>query len=101
MLFPFKPHAVLAIAMLVASSTSLPAQGRMAPGSALPGNMGGIGLGGTLVAPGPATGSLIEQEGPGGIPLASGPLVESQPSSQRTRRARHPVRGASGGRHLR
>jgi hypothetical protein len=55
---------------------------KMAPGPALPGNIGGVGPGGSEIAPGPATGgdSSIEQEGPGGVPLARGPAITTQPN---------------------
>jgi hypothetical protein len=74
-------------ALLIATSTSLSAQ-TMAPGPALPGNTGGVGPGGTYIAPGPAfpTGP-IEQEGPGGIPLAAGPQIITQPHLHRHHRA--------------
>jgi hypothetical protein len=78
----YKPY-VLATALLVSSGAAGSAQ-VLAPGPALPGNAvtGGIGPGMTPIAPGPATGPLIEQEGPGGIPLAIG-------SNEPTRPARH------------
>jgi len=74
-------------AVLIASGASLSAQ-TMAPGPALPGNTGGVGPGGTYIAPGPAfpTGP-IEQEGPGGIPLAAGPQIITQPHLHRHHRA--------------
>jgi hypothetical protein len=74
---------VLATAVLISSGTAASAQA-LAPGPALPGNAvtGGIGPGTTRIAPGLATGPLIEQEGPGGIPLAIG-------SNDPTRPARH------------
>jgi hypothetical protein len=69
---------VLASVMLIASGAAASAQGTgMAPGSALPGNArlggvnpGGVGPGMSLVAPGPSTGRMIENLGPGGIPLS-------------------------------
>jgi hypothetical protein len=73
-------YAVLVLALsLGAGGTSTLAQ-NMAPGPALPGNVGGIGPGGTEIAPGPATGgdSMIEQEGPGGVPLARGSSIATQ-----------------------
>jgi hypothetical protein len=71
---------VLASAMLIASGAAALAQGTvMAPGPALPGNAGlggvspgGIGPGMSSVAPGPSTGRMIENLGPGGVPLAFG-----------------------------
>ena len=78
---------VLAISLLIASDSTVSAQGLMAPGPALPGNSGGIGPGMTRIAPGPATGPLIEQEGPGGVPLALGPHDPTRPSLHRSRHA--------------
>jgi hypothetical protein len=70
---------VLASAVLISSCAAASAQ-VLAPGPALPSNAGsagvnpgGIGPGITRVAPGSATGPLIEQEGPAGVPLAIGP----------------------------
>jgi hypothetical protein len=71
---------VLASVMLIASGAAASAQGTvMAPGPALPGNTGlggvspgGVGPGMSSVAPGPSTGGMIENLGPGGIPLAIG-----------------------------
>jgi hypothetical protein len=71
---------VLATVMLIASGTAASAQGPiLAPGSALPGNAsvggvnpGGIGPGLSSVAPGPSTGGMIENLGPGGTPLSIG-----------------------------
>src|ERR1700687_4634596 len=73
----------LSTVILIASGASLSAQ-TMAPGPALPGNTGGVGIGSTTIAPGPAfpTGP-IEQEGPGGIPLAAGPQIATQPRLRR------------------
>jgi hypothetical protein len=69
---------VLATATLIASGAAASAQ-IMAPGPALPGNAsvggltpGGIGPGLSSVAPGPATGSMIQNLGPGGVPLSIG-----------------------------
>jgi hypothetical protein len=69
---------VLATAILVANGVAASAQ-VMAPGPALPGNAGvggvnpgGIGPGVSSVAPGPATGSMIQNIGPGGVPLSIG-----------------------------
>jgi hypothetical protein len=87
-----KREIILASLVLVIASTDLMAQA-MAPGPALPGNLGGIGPGGTRVAPGPAVDdSLIQQEGPGGVPLATGPAISAQPTLHRPRRAHHPSR---------
>jgi hypothetical protein len=74
---------VLATAIMISTGAAASAQ-VLAPGPALPGNAvtGGIGPGMTPIAPGLATGPLIEQEGPGGIPLAIG-------SNDPTRPARH------------
>jgi hypothetical protein len=68
---------VALVAMLLTTlSASVSAQ-VMAPGPALPNNLGGIGPGGTKVAPGPAVDdNLLEQEGPGGVPLARGTAVD-------------------------
>ena len=85
---------VLAIAMLIASDAAVSAQGLMAPGPALPGNLGGIGPGATTIAPGPATGPLIEQEGPAGIPLAIGTYDPSRPALHRSHHANHTRRAA-------
>ena len=73
---------VMATAILIASGTASSALGLLAPGPALPGNAydGGFGPGTTSIAPGPATGSLIEQEGPGGVPLAIGSNDPSLPA---------------------
>jgi len=77
----------LVATILMTVSASLSAQ-VMAPGPALPNNLGGIGPGGTKVAPGPAVNDyLLEQEGPGGVPLARGPAIE--PSLHRPRHVRH------------
>jgi hypothetical protein len=82
-------ETILAVAVLLAASTELMAQA-MAPGPALPGNLGGIGPGGTRVAPGPAVDdNLIQQEGPGGVPLATGPAISAQPTLRWPRRAHH------------
>jgi hypothetical protein len=69
---------VLATAILISSGAAASAQ-VLAPGPALPGNAslgglnpGGIGSGMTSVAPGPATGGMIQNAGPGGVPLAIG-----------------------------
>jgi hypothetical protein len=69
---------VLATAILITSGAAASAQ-VMAPGPALPGNAGvggvnpgGIGPGASSVAPGPATGSMIQNIGPGGVPLSMG-----------------------------
>ena len=89
---------VLATAMLIASGAAASAQvpvsapgGAMAPGSALPGNAGvggvnpgGIGPGLSLVAPGPSTGRMIENVGPGDIPLSIGTHDPSLRSQHRT-----------------
>lgn len=62
----YKLH-VLATAALILSGAGASAQTIMAPGPALPGNaglpsnVGGIGTGMTAIAPGPATGSMIER----------------------------------------
>jgi hypothetical protein len=83
---------VSAAVMLIASGTPSSAQTAMAPGPALPSSTytGGIGLGGTFIAPGPALGDgPIEQEGPGGIPLAAGPQIATQPLLHRHHRATH------------
>ena len=94
---------VLATAILIASGAAASAQ-VLAPGPALPGdaglggvNPGGFGPGGTRIAPGPATGPLIEQEGPGGIPLAIGSNDQTRPARHRSRRqhAQHPLRPAA------
>jgi hypothetical protein len=85
---------VVAIAMLIASGPAVSAQGLMAPGPALPGNTGGIGPGTTRIAPGPATGPLIEQEGPGGVPLAIGTYDPSRPALHRGRHANRAHRAA-------
>jgi hypothetical protein len=81
-------HRALTVSatVLIASVGSLSAQ-TMAPGPALPGNTGGVGPGGTYIAPGPAfpTGP-IEQEGPGGVPLAAGPQIITQPHLHRHHR---------------
>jgi hypothetical protein len=78
-------ETILAGLVLIAVSTKLMAQAT-APGPALPGNLGGIGPGGTRVAPGPAVdNNFIEQEGPGGVPLAIGPAISTQPSLHRPR----------------
>jgi hypothetical protein len=77
----------LAIGLLIASAPGLSAQ-QLAPGPALPGNTGGIGPGGTRVAPGPSGGPLIEQEGPGGVPLATGSDIENRPM-RRTHHTHH------------
>lgn len=83
-----KPYIVLAAGLLIANTLSF-AQG-MAPGPALPGNTGGVGPGGTSMAPGPAIGNgPIEQEGPGGVPMAAGPPVPTQPHLHRHHRAAH------------
>jgi hypothetical protein len=77
-----KVCTALALALSLAASASAALAQKMAPGPALPGNIGGVGPGGTEIAPGPATGgdSLIEQEGPGGGPLARGPAIATQPN---------------------
>jgi hypothetical protein len=77
---------VLATAILIASGTASSALGLLAPGPALPGNTytGGFGPGTTPIAPGPATGSLIEQEGFGGVPLAIGSNDPSLPAAHRS-----------------
>jgi len=74
------------VALLGAGSSALSAQ-QLAPGPALPSNTGGIGPGGTLIAPGRAGGPLIQQEGPGGVPLAIGSQIEDRPSRRRARHA--------------
>lgn len=78
---------VLAIAALVLSGAAASAQTIMAPGPALPGNAvtGGIGPGTTQIAPGLATGSLIEQEGSGRVPLAIGSHDSTRPAAHRSR----------------
>jgi len=71
---------VLATGILILSgAAAASAQTIMAPGPALPGNSGlsgvnpgGIGPGLTSIAPGPATGSTIQNMGPGGVPLSIG-----------------------------
>jgi len=71
-----KANVALVAILLAMGSTPNSAQ-VMAPGPALPGNLGGIGPGGTKVAPGGAANDrLIEQQGPGGVPLARGPAIE-------------------------
>jgi hypothetical protein len=93
-----RKSAVLATILLMTCGTLLslsPQSARaqaMAPGPALPGNSGGIGLGGTNIAPGPAArDSLIQQEGPGGVPLAPGPSIATQPNLHGHHRAGHRV----------
>jgi hypothetical protein len=73
-----KTMIALATAILISSGAAASAQ-VMAPGPALPGNAsvgglnpGGIGPGMSSVAPGPSTGSMIQNVGPGGVPLAIG-----------------------------
>jgi hypothetical protein len=93
----YKPY-VVATLMLISSGAAASAQ-VLAPGPALPGNAvtGGIGPGTTRIAPGLATGPLIEQEGPGGIPLAIGSNEPTRPARHRSRRERapHPLRPAA------
>ncbi|MBO0755162.1 MAG: hypothetical protein J2P54_04835 [Bradyrhizobiaceae bacterium] len=86
---PYKLY-VLVSAMLIASGATALAQGVMAPGPALPGNAGlagvnpgGIGPGLTSVAPGRATGPMIENQGPAGVPLAIGSHDSTRPSVHR------------------
>ena len=81
-----RPSIVLGLALLIASPKALLAQ-KLAPGAALPSNTGGTGFGGTMIAPGPARGQ-VEQEGPGGIPLAIGSEIPHQPP-----RVHHTKRG--------
>ena len=90
---------LLALAVLFASMASGSAQ-QLAPGPALPGNTGGVGPGSTAVAPGPAGGPLIQQQGPGDVPLAIGSPLVSQPHAHRTHHARH-TRNATTLHHLR
>jgi len=73
-----KTMIALATAILISSGAAASAQ-VMAPGPALPGNAsvggvnpGGIGSGMTSIAPGPATGGMIQNAGPGGVSLAIG-----------------------------
>jgi hypothetical protein len=78
---------VLATAVLISSGAAASAQTSVAPGPALPGNAitGGVGPGATPIAPGLATGSLIEQEGSGGVPLAIGSHDSTRPAMHRNR----------------
>jgi hypothetical protein len=94
-----KASVALIAALLAMGSTPNSAQ-VMAPGPALPGNLGGIGPGGTRVAPGGAANdSLIEQQGPGGVPLARGAAIE--PSLHGPRHVHHHASRAyrTGARH--
>jgi hypothetical protein len=77
---------VLATAILISSGAAASAQ-VLAPGPALPGNAvtGGIGPSTTQIAPGLATGSLIQQEGSGGVPLAIGSHDSTRPAMHRSR----------------
>ena len=90
-----KSQGVLVALTLIAGAGSLSTQVTsaaaqvMAPGPALPGNTGGVGPGGTYMAPGPAIGDTpMGQEGPGGVPLAAGPQVLAQPHLHRHHRTR-------------
>jgi hypothetical protein len=88
-------HGILVALTLIAGAGSLSAQvtsaaaQAMAPGPALPGNTGGVGPGGTYMAPGPGIGDTpMGQEGPGGVPMAVGPQVLTQPHLHRHHHAR-------------
>jgi hypothetical protein len=80
--------AALALLLLAAGPTFAAGSPLLAPGPALPGNAvtGGIGPGTTQIAPGLATGSLIQQEGSGGVPLAIGSHDSTLPAVHRSRR---------------
>ena len=91
---------VALVAILLAMGSTPNAAQVMAPGPALPGNLGGIGPGGTRVAPGGAANDrLIEQQGPGGVPLARGTAIE--PSLHGPRHVHHHASRAyrAGARH--